>query len=198
MKAYIDTSTYVKGSFRLRFDARPVANGYPSKGGYLNRRVAGVEMDWLGLDKMREIQTSGSQPEEDELCLKLRRLGAKWWSYPGQEGSIEDRIKNYPDGPIEIETGWPNTGEGVWVLRTKKYDRGRAAVRQCKSMDERSQLIKELGGTFYRDPEECPELSSDWGEIPCVTKTCGHYGHDPRIPPPISDRVITSLSFSVS
>ena len=51
-------------------------------------------------------------------------------------------------------------------------------------MDERARLIKELGGTFYRDSEECPELSSDWGEIPCVVGKCGCPGQrhsDPRV-----------------
>jgi hypothetical protein len=188
MGKYVDRSTrYPTGmSFRLHFGQCPVVTGYPSTGGYLERRTTGVEIEWLGLDKMHESYISKEQPEEDNFCLKLRKLGAKWWEESGLEFSIEQLAKTYPDGEIEIHTGWPSDGEGVWVLRTKQKecDRGRAAVRQCKTMDERARLIKELGGTFYRDSEECPELSSDWGEIPCVVGKCGHLRHpqsDPRV-----------------
>ena len=161
MGDYIDMSSYKEGfSFRLQFKKRPFAQGYPSKGGYLIRRVTGVEIGWLGLDKMRERQTSRTQPEEDEFCRKLRHVGAKWWEYPGQELSIENTIKTAPIGELDIETGRPSTGGGVWVL-TKQCDKGRAAVRQCRSMDERSRMIEELGGKFYHNPEDCEDLSSD-------------------------------------
>lgn len=128
---------------------------------------------------MHEAHTSKEYPEEDNFCLKMRQLGAKWWEESGQEYSIEQSLKDCPDGPIEIDTGWPSVGDGVWVLRTKRKecDRSRAALRQCKTMDERATLIKELGGTFYRDSEECPELNSKWAKIPCVVGKCGHPGH---------------------
>jgi len=113
MGKYQDISKYKTGKdFRLEFDNSLVANGYPSTGGYLTRRVTGVEIEWLVLDKMHEIQMSKEQAEEDNFCLRLRRLGAKWWENPDEEFSVENDIKNYPDGEIEIETGWSNDGDG--------------------------------------------------------------------------------------
>jgi len=83
MGNYQDISKYKTGKdFRLEFDNSLVANGYPSTGGYLTRRVTGVEIEWLVLDKMHEIQMSKEQAEEDNFCLRLRRLGAKLWENP--------------------------------------------------------------------------------------------------------------------
>lgn len=52
MGKYIDMATrYPAGkSFRLEFGQGPILTGYPSTGGYLERRPTEVEIEWLGLD----------------------------------------------------------------------------------------------------------------------------------------------------
>ena len=75
-----------------------------------------------------------------------------------------------PDPPNSfIATGWPTTG-GVWVLSTTK---GEAAEKEvgvlfrAYSMDERCEVIEQLGGIFYSNPKNCPHLDLAEGSYDC-------------------------------
>lgn len=59
-----------------------------------------------------------------------------------------------------IFTGWPDEG-GVWVLvATNTVDgrKGAGMLFNAYSMEERCIWIEKLGGTFYADPKDCPDL----------------------------------------
>jgi hypothetical protein len=59
--------------------------GWPSTGGILIADDCGaVELDFLGLDRFAETYWRGPEnPDpvaDDELCRKLRKIGAKWYA----------------------------------------------------------------------------------------------------------------------
>jgi hypothetical protein len=49
--------------------------------------------------------------------------------------------------------GWPPSG-GVWILRSYPID----YLHQQSDMDELCRLLKEAGGQFYSNIEDCPEV----------------------------------------
>jgi hypothetical protein len=56
---------------------------------------------------------------------------------------------------------WPSGG-GVWVIKTTfedAGDRGLGRIGNAYSMDERCEIMKDLGGTFYAEPKKCPHLN---------------------------------------
>lgn len=92
----------------------------------------------------------------------MRRLGAVWWkrqydyhlsSVPGPDTRL--------GGPQKyIRVGWPAEG-GVWVLNTTKSavaEKGAGILYNAYSMAERCRVIEKLGGTFYENPKDCPDL----------------------------------------
>jgi hypothetical protein len=91
----------------------------------------------------------------------VRQLGAKWWESETAEfyGSWETRTRTNWDDKFII-TGWP-AGGGVWVLNgtireaTKKHA---GMAFNAFNMEERSKIIEKLGGTFYTNPKDCPDL----------------------------------------
>lgn len=59
-----------------------------------------------------------------------------------------------------LRTGWPATG-GVWVLcltEKEAVKKNAGMIFNAYSMEERCRVIEQLGGTFYANPEDCPEL----------------------------------------
>jgi hypothetical protein len=145
--------------------------GYPSTGGVLIASARALEMFHLGVDRFKDTKRSTDSDEEDEFCKRLRRIGAQLWESKAEyldamlgEAS-ETALIRYK---TSIETGWPSSGPGVWVLvykREERYDRGQyefrrgaRLLRHCLTMDERCMVIKDLGGTFYSDPDDCEEL----------------------------------------
>jgi hypothetical protein len=139
--------------------------GYPSTGGVLIKGVCAVELLHLNLDKFKKANRSLDPAEEDEFCKRLRSLGARWWLSEGHhvdmmigEGDLEKEAK-------VVQTGWPSSGNGVWVLKYNAKDlNARLRVQLLKlasNMDERCQVIKELGGSFFEDPGACEDLRFD-------------------------------------
>jgi hypothetical protein len=139
--------------------------GYPSTGGVLIKGVCAVELLHLNLDKFKKANRSSDPAEEDKFCKRLRSLGARWWPSEGHhvdmmigEGDLEEEAKI-------VQTGWPSSGNGVWVLKyNAKNLNARHRVQLLKlasNMDERCQVIKELGGSFFEDPGACEDLRFD-------------------------------------
>ena len=140
--------------------------GYPSTGGVLIKGVCAVELLHLNLDKFKKANRSSDPTEEDEFCKRLRSLGARWW--PSERHHVDMMMagKGYPEKEIKVvQTGWPSSGNGVWVLKYNAKDlNARLRVqllRLASNMDERCQVIKELGGSFFEDPGACEDLRFD-------------------------------------
>ena len=138
--------------------------GYPSIGGVLIKGVSAVELLYLNLDRFKEANRSSDPAEEDEFCKRLRNLGAVWWPSEGDSvDALEER--DLVEEAMVVEIGWPSSGNGVWVL---KYDAnkwnerfGVMLLELTLHMDERCQVIKELGGSFFEDPRACEDLRFD-------------------------------------
>ncbi len=82
---------------------------WPSTGGVLIKGgVDIVEMEYLGLARLRSSSRSPSQDDEDCFCDWLRTIGAKWWS--SEEDYIKAllgwELKTAEEGH-EVVFGWP-------------------------------------------------------------------------------------------
>jgi hypothetical protein len=141
-----------------------VVYGYPSIGGVLIRGVSAVELLHLNLDRFKEANRSSDPADEDDFCKRLRNLGAvRWpsegnWVYALGQRDLEEEA-------MVVETGWPSSGNDVWVLKydtNKLKERFEAMLLELTlNMDERCQIIKELGGSFFEDQEACENLRFD-------------------------------------
>ncbi|KAK4234773.1 hypothetical protein C8A03DRAFT_46965 [Achaetomium macrosporum] len=93
-------------------------------------------------------------------CNKMRQLGAVWWE--SENAWVKDELSVPPYYIPErfLATGWP-AGGGVWVLSTTEdiaAEKGAGMLFNAYNMEERCKLIEQLGGTFYADPKDCPDL----------------------------------------
>ncbi|KAM0446740.1 hypothetical protein ACHAPV_003792 [Trichoderma viride] len=149
--------------FRSEYGMRPGARvkGWPSKGGiYILYPCLGFELDFLGLDRFHNIprpplSESNATAEEESHCDKMRQLGAQWW-----ETEAEYSANRYKPHYMEVIAGWP-AGGGVWVFKTsdtKARVRGAAIIHNAFNMEERCKAIEQLGGVFFEDPKDCPDL----------------------------------------
>ncbi|KAJ5992963.1 hypothetical protein N7451_008687 [Penicillium sp. IBT 35674x] len=154
-------------------EAGLMVTGWPSQGGVYKLDVySRLELEFLGLDLFNNTRRpSTSDPEwqnkENAHCDRMRRLGPTWWKnelayfhnelviLSGYDGVWGGMHNNY------IRVGWP-TGGGVWVWQptdeAEAREKGGAKLQNANTMDERCELIKSLGGTFYADPQNCPYL----------------------------------------
>jgi hypothetical protein len=80
--------------------------------------------------------------------------------------------------PPRVNVGYPSSGEGVWVFKfsedlqtweeeddRKPYmprmpDGWDNMIHMALTMDERCELLKEFGATFYTNRDKCEDLSS--------------------------------------
>lgn len=94
----------------------------------------------------------------------MRQLGAAWWNSE-HEWFLDMLDENNPSRkPTYLHVGWPSTG-GVWVLKisgpnadSEASDLGTGRIHNAYDMDEKSAVIKKLGGVFYNYPQDCPDL----------------------------------------
>lgn len=151
-------------NLRSTFGIQPGAfvRGWPSTGGiYVLESCDGVELQFLGLDRFNITLRSEDPTDEDMHCANMRKLGATWWT---SEYAYNEKHLLNPEGPDLVErvviVGWPTSG-GVWVLGVNYEEairRGVGKIKNAFSMEERCRLIKMLGGVFYANPGECPDL----------------------------------------
>ncbi|KAK1449961.1 hypothetical protein CMEL01_07297 [Colletotrichum melonis] len=153
--------------YRTSFGIRSgtAVRGWPSHGGiFFLDDCVGVDLEFLQLDRFEPTLRSEDQAEEDAHCLRMRMLGAVWFDseYPRE---LEDYSK-LGDYPItsrrsdHVIAGYPSTG-GAWVLRVFEEDgrsMGVGRIKNARNMEERCSVIQKLGGVFYEDPFESPEL----------------------------------------
>ncbi|MCJ1255345.1 hypothetical protein MMC24_003161 [Lignoscripta atroalba] len=136
--------------------------GWPSTGGVLIKDgVDAVELDFLRLDRFKESVRSPNAIEEDLFCQELRKIGAKWWRHEADENEVQfDYWSATSKQKQELVFGWPREG-GVWVLvfaDGRKLPEGFGRIHMAFTMEERCQVIKEYGGTFFANPEDCKHL----------------------------------------
>jgi hypothetical protein len=85
----------------------------------------------------------------------VRQLGAIWWE---SEDAYE--WSNFEGDEPFVKVGYPITG-GVWVLKMtmeEAAEKGVGIIYNAVNMEERCMVIEKLGGVFYPDPKECPDL----------------------------------------
>ena len=140
-----------------------VVYGYPSTGGVLIKDGPDLlDMLFLSVPRSHASQRSPSADEEDRFCNLMRRTGAKFW--PSKEEWIAVKMERRDITEEEEKVmvyGWPTDGVGVWVLRYRSAsqmprDFGRMSF--AMNMDERIQIMKEYGATFFEDVTQVKEL----------------------------------------
>lgn len=141
--------------------------GWPSSGGiYILDECDGVELDFLHLDRFTPANSSEDAALEDRHCEEMRKLGAMWWSSEDEyvRRHFIDPLGPDPDEKVVI-VGWAGSdGDekgGIWVLSTTRREanwKGVGRIKNAFSMEERCRVIESLGGVFYANPMDCPDL----------------------------------------
>ena len=139
--------------------------GWPSSGGMLRKSVDAVELEYLGLDRFQESTRSQTPAEEDAFCQKMRKLGAKWWRNEEHYFDVLlGELEMTEEEAVQLEVGWPAAG-GVWVLRSQSkrtLPKDIGQIHMALNMEERCRVIEKLGGKFYVNPEDCPDLAGSF------------------------------------
>ncbi|KAI6089289.1 hypothetical protein F4821DRAFT_257083 [Hypoxylon rubiginosum] len=160
-----DWNTTEPETHRVVFGSRwTTVYGYPSSGGVLVLPFCnGVDLSFLQLARFSPAERSDDPAAEDQHCVRMRKLGA-WkfasvWEYDTMDLFHPGKL----DAKMLVVAAWPGSGAGggVWVLKTPEgrgYEKGLARVWNALDMDERCEVVKSLGGTFYEDPARCPDL----------------------------------------
>lgn len=95
---------------------RTVVRGWPSTGGCLVLSCDGVELDFLGLDRFKEVPRSTDPDEEDAHCMRMRKLGPTFWASERDESNYQLRreLVEFPavdDGKDKLKVfAWPFQG----------------------------------------------------------------------------------------
>ncbi|KAL2017346.1 hypothetical protein VTK56DRAFT_2269 [Thermocarpiscus australiensis] len=157
---------------RVAYGSGPGATvyGWPAMGGIYVLTASAVEIEFLGYERFKPVPhpspaTPHAASDEEAHCNKMRQLGAMWWiselAWYEDRGSA--RVHRWAPRKSFLRTGWPATG-GVWVLcltEDEAVQKNAGMIFNAYSMEERCQVIEQLGGTFYANPEDCPELDSN-------------------------------------
>jgi hypothetical protein len=136
---------------------------YPSTGClYVKTNADAVDLDFLLLLRHEpstrflppQISHSDQDAEEDAFTHRLRMLGAQY--FPSEEIYIESLERSRRI--VMPILGWPDRG-GVWMLYFAREgempgDIGR--LKLAMSMDEKCEVMKELGATFCERPGDSP------------------------------------------
>ncbi|KAI2621000.1 hypothetical protein GGS26DRAFT_301472 [Hypomontagnella submonticulosa] len=149
---------------RIIFGTRSTSvYGYPSSGGILVLPFCnGVDLEFLRLPRFNTAERSEDPAVEDQHCARMRMLGAWWFISMDEYITIQYCSPEKLDQKMLVVVAWPESGTGVWVVtmnRREAPEKGLACIWNAFSMDERCEIVEKLGGTFYRDPAECPHLS---------------------------------------
>ncbi|UNI17156.1 hypothetical protein JDV02_003532 [Purpureocillium takamizusanense] len=152
---------------------------YPSTGGVVFlRNPLAVDLQYLGLPNTHD--TSRSPDEDDGLATRMVQLGAQWWPnwdlYFRHSRRVDDGIFYDYHFPSEVHVAFPTTG-GAWVanftrdaLRHKYEDKvcqswlphapdlWRVKMRYALTMNDKAEMMKDMGVTFYGSIDEVPGL----------------------------------------
>ncbi|KAI0164111.1 hypothetical protein GGR57DRAFT_452434 [Xylariaceae sp. FL1272] len=137
-------------------------------GGVWIKELTPVEMFSLGIDRFQDTARALEQTDEDAFCKRLRMHGASFWQLPPQWPehvnwceALDDCVE--PTKKVNLEVCFPTSG-GVWVLNTSRgwdelYPQS-LGLRNVLTLDERCEVIKDLGGRFCEDVQLCPEMAA--------------------------------------
>lgn len=137
-------------------------------GGVWIKELTPVEMSFLAIDRFQDTIRALEQADEDAFCMRLRMHGASFWQLPPQWPEnvnwcedVDACVK--PTKETSLEVGFPASG-GVWMLNTsqgwdKLYPQS-VGLRNALTMDERCEVIKNLGGRFCENIQVCPEMAT--------------------------------------
>ena len=89
-------------------------------------------------------------------------LGASWYKSADalSEEWFERKISvpRLDTGNLSyIKTGWPSSGNGVWILnttRSRAAELGAGRIYNARDIDERCRIIESIGGVYYADPKD--------------------------------------------
>jgi hypothetical protein len=134
--------------------------GWPSIGGIIVREACDlVEVKYLGFDPLNLPTTRlEDQAEEDEFCMRLKKIGGKWWRSERRWKTIDAwyvKEKANQEERRGVYIGWPKEG-GVLVLEGHAclLSDETGMLRMVTEMEERCQILRErLGAVFYEDPD---------------------------------------------
>ncbi|KAI6091815.1 hypothetical protein F4821DRAFT_225639 [Hypoxylon rubiginosum] len=136
--------------------------GYPSSGGVLVLPFCnGVDLLFLQLSRFEPAERSDDPVEEDRHCARMRALGAWRFTSVYEYNTMDFFHPGALDDKVLVIAAWPRNGTGVWVFETPQgqaSEKGLARVWNAMDMDERCEVVKSLGGTFYEDPVQCFNL----------------------------------------
>ncbi|KAI0468143.1 hypothetical protein F4859DRAFT_491713 [Xylaria cf. heliscus] len=136
-------------------------------GGVWIKQLTPVEMSSLAIDRFQDTPRALDQADEDAFCARLRMHGASFWQLPPEwpENVVwcESIDCVEPTKKVSLEVGFPASG-GVWTLDTSQGWDGlypqSVGLRNALTMDERCEVIKDLGGRFCEDIQACPEMAA--------------------------------------
>lgn len=158
---------------------------YPSIGGVvLIKNPSAVDLQHLRLPNTHDTERSPDQ--DDGLATRMVQLGAHWWPnwdlYFRHSSRVDGGIFYDYHFPPNVDVAFPTTG-GAWVANyTRDAVRHQYEDKVCRSwlphapdlwgvkmryaltMDDKSEMIKDLGGTFYASIDEIPGRAKTVGE----------------------------------
>jgi len=158
---FVDSKTETQ---RVTFGAHSTTvYGHPSTGGILVlERCNSVDLSFLGLARFKTALRSDDPDEEDRHCALMRQLGAWYFRSATDYDYASFGYRDDLDRRKMIVAAWPQGGTGVWVLVARTAldgaEKGFGMIRNATSMDERCEVVQKLGGKFYSDPRDCPDL----------------------------------------
>ncbi|ETS83490.1 hypothetical protein PFICI_05366 [Pestalotiopsis fici W106-1] len=153
---------------------------YPSIGGLVMlRNPLAVDLQYLGLPHTHD--TARSPDEDDSLATRMVQLGAQWWPdwnlYFRHSHNVESGTFYDYHFPSKVYVAFPTTG-GAWVANFTQDDYGyqfsdlacqpwlshaprlwQIRLRYSLSMDDKAEIMKELGATFYASVDQIPGLA---------------------------------------
>lgn len=132
------------------------------------KHLTPIEMSSLDVDRFRDTARALEQADEDAFCARLRMYGASFWELPPRWPehinwceTIDACVE--PTKKVGLEVGFPASG-GVWTLDTSRgWDRLHPksfGLHNALTMDERCEVIQDLGGHFCEDTQACPEMAA--------------------------------------
>lgn len=140
-----------------------VVRAWSSTGAFYTLDCDAVELAFLGLDRFEPTPRSQDPAGEDAFILKMRQLGAKHYASVSDYfmRTLENAERSgRPKRRVVRAYGWPADG-GVWALKMaymEAWEKGVGRIHNAFTMEERCREIEKLGGGFYADPRDCPDL----------------------------------------
>ncbi|RYP58161.1 hypothetical protein DL770_010503 [Monosporascus sp. CRB-9-2] len=154
---------------------------YPSIGGIVLGHFTAVQLKQLNLSNLDTAVRSRDPADEDNLALAMMRQGAHWWPSLSFYSHHYERLSGMSmpydfHFPPCINVGYPSSGKGVWVFKFSEDvvgwdDEGRSkpyldrippdwygTINLALTADERCEILKRHGATFYDDVEDCNDI----------------------------------------